>query len=82
LLVLRDKTERPEGLADGSALLVGTSAERIVAVASRLLDDPTARAAMSRRSFPYGDGRAAGRIAAIIGDWLARRAKPRTLRLG
>jgi UDP-N-acetylglucosamine 2-epimerase (non-hydrolysing) len=82
LLVLRDKTERPEGLADGSALLVGTSAERIVAVASRLLDDPIARAAMSRRSFPYGDGRAAGRIAVIIGDWLARRAKPRTLRLG
>jgi UDP-N-acetylglucosamine 2-epimerase (non-hydrolysing) len=82
LLVLRDKTERPEGLEDGSALLVGTSAERIVAVASQLLDDPIARAAMSRRSFPYGDGRAAGRIAAIITDWMARRAKPRTLRIG
>ena len=82
LLVLRDKTERPEGLADGSALLVGTSATRIVAAASRLLDDPIARAAMSRRSFPYGDGRAGGRIAAIIGDWLGRRAEEQKLLLG
>ena len=82
LLVLRDKTERPEGVADGSAVLVGTSAARIVTAASRLLDDPIARAAMSRRSFPYGDGRAARRIAAIIGDWLGRQADERKLVLG
>jgi len=73
LLVLRDKTERPEGLADGSALLVGTSTQAIVAAVTRLLDDPVARAAMSRRSFPYGDGRAAGRIAQIIDEWLEKR---------
>ena len=72
LLVLRDKTERPEGLAEGVALLVGTSTDRIVAAATRLLDDPAARAAMSRRSFPYGDGRAAGRIALIVEQWLQR----------
>jgi UDP-N-acetylglucosamine 2-epimerase (non-hydrolysing) len=73
LLVLRDKTERPEGLAEGVALLVGTSADRIVAAATSLLDDPVARGAMSRRSFPYGDGRSAGRIALIVEQWLERR---------
>jgi UDP-N-acetylglucosamine 2-epimerase (non-hydrolysing) len=74
LLVLREKTERPEGIAAGSARLVGTSTERIVGEARRLLDDPAALAAMSRRSFPYGDGRAAPRIAAIVEEWLVRRA--------
>jgi UDP-N-acetylglucosamine 2-epimerase (non-hydrolysing) len=72
LLVLREKTERSEGVADGSALLVGTSTERIVAAAKHLLDDPVARAAMSRRSFPYGDGHAAGRIVMHIDQWLER----------
>jgi UDP-N-acetylglucosamine 2-epimerase (non-hydrolysing) len=73
LLVLREKTERPEGIADGSALLVGTARERIVAEVRRLLDDPAARARMSGRSFPYGDGRSGPRIAGIIEDWLERR---------
>jgi UDP-N-acetylglucosamine 2-epimerase (non-hydrolysing) len=73
LLVLREKTERPEGIADGSASLVGTSPERIVSEARRLLDDPAAIARMRRRSFPYGDGKAAPRIARIIEHWLARR---------
>jgi UDP-N-acetylglucosamine 2-epimerase (non-hydrolysing) len=72
LLVLREKTERCEGLADGSALLVGTSTARIVAAAKRVLGDPAARAAMCRRSFPYGDGHAAGRIAMLIDRWLER----------
>jgi UDP-N-acetylglucosamine 2-epimerase (non-hydrolysing) len=74
LLVLREKTERPEGIAAGSARLVGTSTERIVGEARRLLDDPAALAAMSRRTLPYGDGRAAERIAAIIEEWLGKRA--------
>lgn len=72
LLVLREKTERPEGIAAGSARLVGTSTERIVAEALRILANEAVKAAMSRRSFPYGDGRAAPRIAAIIQDWLER----------
>jgi UDP-N-acetylglucosamine 2-epimerase (non-hydrolysing) len=72
LLVLREKTERPEGLACGSARLVGTSAARIVEEVERLLGDSVALAAMSRRSFPFGDGNAAGRIAAIIEEWLER----------
>ena len=70
LLVLRDKTERPEGVDCGNARLVGTSTDRIVGEVERLLRDPTALAAMSRRAFPYGDGKSAPRIAAIIEDWL------------
>lgn len=75
LLVLREKTERPEGVATGNAILVGTSTERIVGMTRRLLGDPLALEAMSRRSFPYGDGRAAPRIASIIDQWLERRVK-------
>lgn len=74
LLVLRDVTERPEGVATGNARLVGTDAARIVEETRRLLSDPLALATMSRRSFPYGDGRAGPRIAAIIEEWLRRRA--------
>jgi UDP-N-acetylglucosamine 2-epimerase (non-hydrolysing) len=72
LLVLRDKTERPEGIATGNSRLVGTDAFRIVREVRRLLDDATAFAAMSHQAFPYGDGKAAPRIAAIIEDWLER----------
>lgn len=75
LLVLRDKTERPEGVATGNMRLVGTSAERIVRETRRLLSDPAAYAAMARVCFPYGDGTAAPRIAAIIADWLDSRAQ-------
>lgn len=74
LLVLRDKTERPEGIASGCARLVGTSQGRIVQQVRRLLRDEGALTHMRRRSFPYGDGRAAPRIAAIIGHWLERRS--------
>lgn len=73
LLVLREKTERPECLASGNAILVGTSTERIVTEAKRLLDDPAAFAAMSRRAYPFGDGKAGPRIAAIIEDWIVEK---------
>jgi UDP-N-acetylglucosamine 2-epimerase (non-hydrolysing) len=73
LLVLREKTERPEGIACGSARLVGTSTERIVTEARQLLDDATALGAMRQRTFPYGDGHAAPRIATIVERWLERR---------
>jgi UDP-N-acetylglucosamine 2-epimerase len=65
VLVLRDTTERPEAVATGTVRLVGTDAARIVAEASALLSDATALAALSRISHPYGDGRAAERIAEI-----------------
>jgi len=66
----RRETERPEGLECGNARLVGTDRDRIVAEVMRLLNEPTALAAMSRRSFPYGDGHAAARIAGIVECWL------------
>jgi UDP-N-acetylglucosamine 2-epimerase (non-hydrolysing) len=70
LLVLREKTERPEGVASGNMLLVGTDRKRIIDNVVRLLD-PGVRAAMGRRAFPYGDGRSADRIAGHIADFLA-----------
>jgi UDP-N-acetylglucosamine 2-epimerase (non-hydrolysing) len=79
LLVLREKTERPEGITAGNSKLVGTGTSRIVAEARRLLEDRAAHAAMSRRAFPFGDGRAAGRIAAIIVNWLEQRSLTRPL---
>jgi UDP-N-acetylglucosamine 2-epimerase (non-hydrolysing) len=65
-LVLRDKTERPEGLEAGVARLVGTDRRRIVAETARLLTDEAAYRRMARAGNPYGDGRAAERIAAIL----------------
>ena len=79
LLVLREKTERPEGIAAGTTRLVGTSRERIVAEVRALLDDPAELAAMSRCVFPFGDGFAAGRIATIITEWLEQRSLTRRL---
>ena len=73
LLVLRDKTERPEAIASGNARLVGTSSELIVAETRRLLDNPDERASMARPSFPFGDGSAGPRIACIVEQWLERR---------
>lgn len=65
-LVLRETTERPEGVEAGVARLVGTDRATIVAAASELLADPAARRSMQRAGNPYGDGRAAERIAAIL----------------
>lgn len=66
VLVMRDTTERPEGVAAGTARLVGTEASVIVAETERLLTDPEAFEAMSCAHNPYGDGLAAQRIAALI----------------
>ena len=62
VLVLRETTERPEGVAAGTARLVGTDRGRIIAETARLLTDGRAYAKMSRARNPYGDGRAAVRI--------------------
>ncbi|GGB16035.1 UDP-N-acetyl glucosamine 2-epimerase [Sphingomonas metalli] len=68
VLVLRDATERPEGVAAGVARLIGTDEERIVREGVALLDDMAAHAAMARPCSPYGDGLAGRRIADIIAD--------------
>jgi UDP-N-acetylglucosamine 2-epimerase (non-hydrolysing) len=66
ILVLRQTTERPEGVEAGCARLIGTDRARVRAEALRLLDDPAAYAAMARVANPYGDGRAAERIVAAV----------------
>jgi UDP-N-acetylglucosamine 2-epimerase (non-hydrolysing) len=66
ILVLREKTERPEAVAAGTVKLVGTDVARIVAEATRLLDDPREYERMSRIHNPYGDGRACERIEAAL----------------
>ena len=66
VLVMRDTTERPEGVAAGTLRLVGTREEDIYREFARLLDDETAYDTMSRAVNPYGDGRASIRIADIL----------------
>ena len=73
VLVLREATERPEGVAAGVAVLVGTDRERIVAVASELLADRARYQRMTGAANPYGDGRASERIAAALEAAFARR---------
>lgn len=63
VLVMRDVTERPEAVSAGTVRLVGTSEDIIVDEISKLFDDPAAYATISRAVNPYGDGRAAVRIA-------------------
>jgi UDP-N-acetylglucosamine 2-epimerase (non-hydrolysing) len=65
-LVLREVTERPEGVEAGVLRLVGTDRTRIVVEASRLLDDQSAYARMARAENPFGDGHAAERIVASL----------------
>ncbi|MBI3998394.1 MAG: UDP-N-acetylglucosamine 2-epimerase (non-hydrolyzing) [Armatimonadetes bacterium] len=69
VLVAREVTERPEGVVAGTVEVVGTSRERIVERAGRLLADPDARAAMARARNPYGDGHASERIVAALRRW-------------
>jgi UDP-N-acetylglucosamine 2-epimerase (non-hydrolysing) len=66
VLVMRETTERPEGVAAGTARLVGNDEEVIVTEASRLLDDNAAYEAMARAHNPFGDGKSSERIARII----------------
>lgn len=68
VLVMRDKTERPEAIAAGVVKLVGTSRTRIVEAASTLLSDPQAYAAMARVVDTYGDGRASQRVVEVVLD--------------
>ncbi len=76
VLVLREVTERPEGVRAGAVELVGVSRERIVARAARLLSEPREREAMARSRNPYGDGRAAPRIVHALRYWFGRTAQP------
>jgi len=66
VLVMRETTERPEGVAAGTAKLVGTDENRIVSEISTLLDDHAAYSAMARAHNPFGDGHASARIAKVV----------------
>lgn len=66
VLVLREKTERPEGIEAGVATLVGTSRDRILQYGRNYLDDSAAHDRVARIDNPYGDGRAGERIADIL----------------
>ena len=70
VLVMRDTTERPEGIAAGTLKLVGTEEETIYKEFSRLLSDKDEYEAMSKASNPYGDGHACERIADILAEKL------------
>lgn len=79
LLVLRDRTERPEGIASGNMLLVGRAAETIRETVIRLLEDDAALEAMRKPALPYGDGHASERIALAIETWLSGDRQPASL---
>ena len=69
VLVLREITERPEGIEAGTLKLVGTDAHRIVESANRLLDDPSAYRQMAKAANPFGDGHAAEKIVQALLDF-------------
>jgi UDP-N-acetylglucosamine 2-epimerase (non-hydrolysing) len=71
ILVLREKTERPEAVEAGTVRLVGTDVNCIVAEAVTLLDDAAQYEQMTRRHNPYGDGHASGRIVKIVERFLS-----------
>jgi len=71
VLVLRQVTERPEGVEAGVLRLVGTARPAIVAEVARLLDQPSAYAGMAHAANPFGDGHAAGKIVQALLDFKA-----------
>ena len=70
VLVMRDTTERPEGIAAGTLKLVGTNEEVIYSAFKKLIEDKNEYDKMSRASNPYGDGHACERIADILEEKL------------
>jgi len=66
VLVMRDVTERPEGLHSGTVELVGSNKQRIVSGVTRLLEDEAHYSKMSHAHNPYGDGKASDRISAVL----------------
>jgi len=66
VLVMREKTERPEAIEAGTAKLVGTDSERIFLETQRLLDDKAEYQKMAQAVNPFGDGKAAKRIVQVL----------------
>ncbi|MEY8677301.1 non-hydrolyzing UDP-N-acetylglucosamine 2-epimerase [Granulimonas faecalis] len=68
VLVMRDTTERPEGVVAGTLKIVGTQEDKIFEECNALLESPEAYRAMSQASNPYGDGHASERIASVLSE--------------
>ncbi len=66
VLVMRETTERPEGIRAGNARLVGTNSDSIFSAAAKLLDHPRVYRTMAQAANPYGDGKASARIARVL----------------
>lgn len=81
VLVMRETTERPEGIEAGTARLIGTEEEKVYAETARLLRDDDAYWEMAQARNPYGDGRATKRILSVLVDGPRRREKGMPLRL-
>ncbi|MCR4295732.1 MAG: UDP-N-acetylglucosamine 2-epimerase (non-hydrolyzing) [Elusimicrobia bacterium] len=77
VLVAREKTERPEVLSSGAGRLVGLDPRKLAFWAEKLLENPALLRRMSRVPNPYGDGRAAERVAAGVAHWFGLARKPR-----
>ena len=73
VLVMRDRTERPEGVAAGTLRMAGASEESVYTALAGLLDDPAAHEAMARAVNPYGDGHASRRIADGLEEYFKTR---------
>lgn len=82
VLVLRDTTERPEGVTAGTLKLVGTESENIREAMETLLTDETVYHQMSQASNPYGDGRASERIVEAIAHYFGYAARPENFVIG
>jgi UDP-N-acetylglucosamine 2-epimerase (non-hydrolysing) len=74
VLVLRDTTERPEGIKAGTLKLVGTKKETVYQEVKRLLEDQGAYQAMAQAANPYGDGQASKRIVTILAQTFSDKA--------
>ena len=74
VLVMRETTERPEGVTAGTAKLVGTETSVIVTEMFKLLDDKAAYESMARAHNPFGDGQTARRIVELLGNEIGREA--------
>jgi UDP-N-acetylglucosamine 2-epimerase (non-hydrolysing) len=80
VLIVRAKTERPEAVARGAAVVVGRDPAKLGLWAGKLLKSPGLRRRMSRARNAYGDGRAAERVAAGIAHWFGLAPKPKDWR--
>lgn len=69
VLVMRETTERPEGIKAGTAILIGTNKNKIVKTAKKLLKDRNEYQKIAKKKNPYGDGKSSQRILRIIKDW-------------